>query len=143
MRIQVLGWRKQGVVSMKPRESMVRLKMFQVRGKRREIAQLEMMIAEFERMVLELEAQIVHEECKSGNSDVHHFAYSALARAARQRRDNLINSIRDLQLQKTNAEIALHEVTTELQRAQLLEARENGGVAGEKDIFMQSRSMTG
>ncbi|WP_019221388.1 hypothetical protein [Bartonella senegalensis] len=128
---------------MKPRKSIVRLKMFQVRGKRREIAQLEMMIAEFEQMVSELEAQILHEERKSGNSDVYHFAYSALARAARQRRDNLINSIRDLQLQKTNAEIALHEVTTELQRAQLLEARENGGVADENSVVMHSHSMTG
>ncbi|CAF26422.1 hypothetical protein [Bartonella quintana] len=128
---------------MKPRESMVRLKMFQVRGKRREIAQLEMMIVEFERMVLELEAQIIHEERKSGNNDIHHFAYSSFARAARQRRDNLINSIRDLQLQKTNAEIALHEVTTELQRAQLLEVRENGAVAGDDSIMIQSNSMTG
>lgn len=138
-----MSWRNQGVVSMKPRESMVRLKMFQVRGKRREIAQLEMMIVEFERMVLELEAQIIHEERKSGNNDIHHFAYSSFARAARQRRDNLINSIRDLQLQKTNAEIALHEVTTELQRAQLLEVRENGAVAGDDSIMIQSNSMTG
>ncbi|EJF86244.1 hypothetical protein [Candidatus Bartonella washoeensis] len=128
---------------MKPRESLVRLKMFQVRGKRREIAQLEMMIAEFERMVLELEAQIMNEERKSGNSDVHHFAYSAFARAARQRRDNLINSIRDLQLQKINAEVALHEIDTELQRAQLLEARENGAVACDDSILIQSKSMTG
>ncbi|WP_019222332.1 hypothetical protein [Bartonella rattaustraliani] len=127
---------------MKPRDSMVRLKMFQVRGRRREIAQLEMMIAEFERMVLELEAQIVYEESKSGNNDVHHFAYSALARAARQRRDNLTNSIRELQLQKTNAEIALHEADTELQRAQLLEAREKKAVVDDEGVLNQSKSMT-
>ncbi|MBB5073244.1 multidrug resistance efflux pump [Bartonella callosciuri] len=128
---------------MKSRASMVRLKIFQVRGRRREIAQLEMMIAEFERMVLELEAQIIHEERKSGNNDVHHFAYSAFARAARQRRDNLVNSIRDLQLQKTNAEIALHEANTELQRAQLLEAREKKATADDEGILIQSKSMTG
>lgn len=127
---------------MKPRENMVRLKMFQVCGRRREIAQLDMMIVEFERMVLELEAQIVHEERKSGNSDVHHFAYSAFARAARQRRDNLITSIRDLQLQKTNAEIALHEVNIELQRAQLFEAREKKAVVADESILNQSKSMT-
>ncbi|AGF76134.1 hypothetical protein [Bartonella vinsonii] len=126
---------------MKPRESMVRLRMFQVRGKRREIAQLKMMIAEFERMVLELEAQIINEERKSGNNDVNHFAYSALARAARQRRDNLINSIRDLQIQKTNAEITLHEINTELQYAQLLEAREKKIIVDDNSIH--SHSMTG
>ncbi|WP_455480434.1 flagellar export protein FliJ [Bartonella sp. B12(2025)] len=128
---------------MKPRESMVRLRMFQMRGKRREIAQLEMMIAEFERMVLELETQIVNEERKSGNNDVNHFAYSAFARAARQRRDNLMNSIRDLQLQKTNAEIALHEVNTELQRAQIYEAREKKAAVDDDCILIQSNSMTG
>ncbi|WP_455481673.1 flagellar export protein FliJ [Bartonella sp. B35(2025)] len=128
---------------MKSREGIVRLKMFQVRGKRREIAQLEMMIVEFEKMVLELEAQITSEERKSGNSDIHHFAYSAFARAARQRRDNLINSIRDLQLQKTNAEIALHEISTELQREQLLDARENGTTVGDDHILIQSNSMVG
>ncbi len=141
--MRILGWRNQGVESMKPRESMVQLRMFQMRGKHREIAQLEMMIAEFEQMVLELEAQIINEERKSGNNDVHHFAYSAFARAARQRRDNLINSIRDLQLQKTNAEIALHEVKTELQRAQLLETREKKAKVDDDCILIQSNSMTG
>lgn len=128
---------------MKPRESIVRLRMFQMRGKRREIAQLEMMIAEFERMVLELEAQIINEERKTGNNDVHHFAYSAFARAARQRRDNLINSIRDLQLQKTNAEMTLHEISGELQRAQLLEAREKKAFTDDEDVLSLSHSMTG
>ncbi|WP_455476517.1 flagellar export protein FliJ [Bartonella sp. B17] len=128
---------------MKSRESMVRLKMFQAREKRREIAQLEMMITEFERMVLELEAQITSEERKSGNSDIHHFAYSAFARAARQRRDNLINSIRDLQLRKTNAEIALYEIDTELQRAQLLDVREGTTAVDDNSTLIQSNSMTG
>ncbi len=141
--MRMFYWRNQGVVSMKQRKNMVRLKMFQVRGKRREIAQLEMMITEFERMVLELEAQIINEERKSGNSDIHHFAYSAFARAMRQRRDNLANSIRDLQLQKTNAEIALREVDAELQRIQILEARENETVVNDGHIMIHSSSMTG
>ncbi|WP_336276484.1 flagellar export protein FliJ [Bartonella sp. CB178] len=128
---------------MKSRESMTRLKLFQVRGKRREIAQLGMMITEFERMVSELNEQIASEEHKSGNSDVHHFAYPAFARAARQRRDNLVNSIRDLQLQKINAEIALDEVDTELRRAQLFEVRESTEVADDDSTFRQPNSMTG
>ncbi|MBA9083187.1 MULTISPECIES: flagellar export protein FliJ [Bartonella] len=116
---------------MKPQQNMVRLKMFQAREKRREIAQLEIMIKEFEQMVLELEAQIASEERKSGNDNIHHFAYSTVARAARKRHDNLTDSIRDLQLQKTNAEITLHEVETELQRMQVLEVRENKRAVGE------------
>ncbi|WP_455473837.1 flagellar export protein FliJ [Bartonella sp. B30(2025)] len=127
---------------MKSRKSLVQLKTFQVREKRREIAQLEMMITEFERMVLELDEQITNEERKSGNSDIHHFAYSAFARAARQRRDNLINSIRDLQLRKTDAEIALHEIDTELQNAQPLKVRKCAVAADDENVLIQSRSMT-
>ncbi|AQX31056.1 flagellar export protein FliJ [Bartonella schoenbuchensis] len=116
---------------MKPQQNMVKLKTFQVREKRREIAQLEIMIKEFEQMVLELEAQIASEERKSGNDDINHFAYSTVARAARKRHDNLTDSIRDLQLQKANAEITLHEVETELQRMQVLEVRESERAVGE------------
>ncbi|AQX20093.1 flagellar export protein FliJ [Bartonella sp. WD16.2] len=116
---------------MKSQQSMVRLKMFQVREKRREIAQLEIMIKEFEQMTLELEAQIASEERKSGNNDIHHFAYSTVACAARKRHDNLTDSIRNLQLQKANAEIILHEIETELRRIQILEMRENKKAVGE------------
>ena len=72
---------------MKSRESLVRLKEFQVNEKRRQLAQLDVMIAEFERMANELEVQIAAEEKKAGISDVNHFAYPTFAKAARQRRD--------------------------------------------------------
>ncbi|WP_336279458.1 flagellar export protein FliJ [Bartonella sp. CB175] len=128
---------------MKSRESMLKLKMFQERGKRREIAQLDMMIAEFERIVSDLEAQISSEERKSGNSDIHHFAYSAFARAARQRRDNLVDSIHDLQIQKKNAEATLREISTELQRVQILDVKENMSGIDDDHILIQPNSMTG
>ncbi|WP_078680601.1 flagellar export protein FliJ [Bartonella sp. AR 15-3] len=128
---------------MKSRQNMVQLKMFQVREKRREIAQLEMMITEFERIVLELEEQIVSEERRSGNNDIHHFAYSAFARAARQRRDNLTDSIRDLKLQKTNAKITLKEIDTELQRAQMLEKNGDRPVTDDQHTFSELHSMVG
>ncbi|OPB32098.1 hypothetical protein BAR153v2_010630 [Bartonella sp. AR 15-3] len=130
-------------LGMKSRQNMVQLKMFQVREKRREIAQLEMMITEFERIVLELEEQIVSEERRSGNNDIHHFAYSAFARAARQRRDNLTDSIRDLKLQKTNAKITLKEIDTELQRAQMLEKNGDRPVTDDQHTFSELHSMVG
>ena len=43
---------------MKSRESLVRLKEFQVKDKRRQLAQLQLMMSEFERMSKELESQI-------------------------------------------------------------------------------------
>lgn len=109
---------------MKPRESLVRLKLFQVKEKRRQLGQLDLMIGEFERMAGELDAQIVFEEKKAGIVDINHFAYPTFAKAARQRRDNLLESIRDLVSQKETAEAELSVAETELAKAEALEGRD-------------------
>lgn len=109
---------------MKSRENLVRLKQFQVTEKRRQLAQLEMMIAEFERKATELDLQIAAEEKKAGIEDINHFAYPTFAKAARQRRDNLLNSQGDLVAQKKAAESALAEAEAELGKAELLENRD-------------------
>lgn len=128
---------------MKPRESVVRIKLFQVREKQRQISQLTLMAGEFERMVNELELQVASEEKKTGITDTNHFAYSTFARAARQRRDNLLTSIHDLQLQKAAAEIELEETEAELARAKALEERDGNSINQEDIVFIQSRSIIG
>ncbi|CAN7512678.1 flagellar export protein FliJ [Rhizobium sp. LjRoot30] len=109
---------------MKSRESLVRLKEFQVNEKRRQLQQLQLMMSEFERMSKELENQIVLEEKKSGISDPNHFAYPTFAKAARQRADNLQVSIRELKTQQEAAEAVLEEVQAEYSRAAALEERD-------------------
>ena len=110
---------------MKSRESLVRLKEFQVKEKRRQLSQLQMMMSEFERMSKELESQIAIEEKKSGISDPNHFAYPTFAKAARQRADNLIVSIRELKVQQDAAELSLEEAEAEFAKAAALEERDN------------------
>lgn len=109
---------------MKSRESLVRLKEFQVKEKRRQLSQLQSMMAEFERMAKELENQISFEEKKSGITDPTHFAYPTFAKAARQRADNLQESIRELKVQQDAAELALEEVQAEYEKAAALEERD-------------------
>src|SRR5690606_27733051 len=104
---------------MKSRESLVRLKQFQVNEKRRQLTQLDAMIAEFDRMAGELELQIVAEEKKAGITDINHFAYPTFAKAARQRRDNLRDSQSDLAKQRSTAETLLAEAEAELAKAEL------------------------
>ena len=60
---------------MKSRDTLIRLKRFQVDEKRRRVAQIEMMIAEFDRMAADLDREIAAEEQKAGISDPNHFAY--------------------------------------------------------------------
>jgi flagellar export protein FliJ len=109
---------------MKPRESLVRLKRFQLDEKRRRVAQIETMIAEFMRVATDLEREIASEEKRTGITDQNHFAYPTYAKAAAQRRDNLLRSAEELQGQLNDAKAEMEEATADLAKAELLEDRE-------------------
>ncbi|MCW5697794.1 MAG: flagellar export protein FliJ [Bauldia sp.] len=109
---------------MKSRESVVRLKQFQVEDKRRQVTQIETMIAEFDRMSNELAAQVTAEHDRTGISDPSHFAYSTFAKAASQRRDNLMASADELRAQLDVARAALAEAEEELGKFAALLERE-------------------
>lgn len=116
---------------MKSRESVLRLKRFQVQEKARQVAQIDTMIAQFQSMAGDLDSQIAYEEKKSGIDDVDHFAYPTFAKAARLRRENLVNSIDDLREQQGAAKAALAEVQEELDKAEKLEERDGKTVEAE------------
>src|SRR5829696_7510558 len=109
---------------MKSRDTLLRLKRFQVDERRRRVAQIEMMIAEFERMAADLGREIAAEEHKAGISDPTHFAYPTYARAASQRRDNLRESAQNLHRQLDDAKAELGEAFEELKKAESLDDRE-------------------
>src|SRR5256885_14670661 len=75
--------------SMKSRETLIRLKKFQVDEKRRRVTQIEGMIADFQRMSVDLEREIQTEQERAGINDPSHFAYPTYAKAAIQRRGQL------------------------------------------------------
>ncbi|WP_436638868.1 flagellar export protein FliJ [Microbaculum sp. FT89] len=108
---------------MKSRDSLIRLKRFQVDDKRRQVTQIETMIADFERMADELDRQIVEEEQRVGVTDITHFAYPTFAKAAMQRRDNLKGSVDGLKEQLASAQGQLAEAFEELKKVEMLEER--------------------
>jgi len=109
---------------MKTRDSLIRLKRFQVDDKRRQLAQIESMIAEFNRMADELDDQIKSEQERVGITDVSHFAYPTFAKAAATRRDNLRNSASELDEQLQRAQDELSEAIEELKKFEQLEERD-------------------
>jgi|SRR5204862_2767708 len=109
---------------MKSRETLVRLKKFQVDEKRRKVAQIESMIGEFERMAADLDREIAAEEERSGMHDPAHFAYPTYAKAAINRRDNLRRSAQELRLQLEDAKAALGDAFEELKKLELLDERD-------------------
>lgn len=110
---------------MKSRETLIRLKRFQVDEKRRQVAQLEAMIAEFERISIDLEREISTEQQRAGITDPGHFAYPTYAKAAIQRRDNLARSSSDLKVQLEDARASLAEAFEELKKAEILDQRDH------------------
>lgn len=109
---------------MKSRETLLRLKRFQVDEKRRQVTQLETMIAEFERMASELDTQIQSEQNRAGIHDITHFAYPTFAKAALTRRENLLNSVDDLKEKLGVARAALAEAFEDMKKIELLDERD-------------------
>ena len=109
---------------MKSRETLIRLKKFQVDEKRRRVAQIEGMIAEFDRMSGDLEREIKTEQDRAGIHDPAHFAYPTYAKAAITRRENLKRSADELRVQLDDAKLAQGEAADELKKVELLEERD-------------------
>lgn len=109
---------------MKSRDTLIRLKRFQVDEKRRQVMQIETMISEFERMASDLDREIQHEQDKAGIHDIAHFAYPTYARAAMTRRDNLKRSADELVGQLTDAQDSLAEAFEELKKVEQLDERD-------------------
>ena len=109
---------------MKPRESLVRLKAFQVKQLNQQREQIASSVDQFVRMIGDLDLQIEAEEKRAGIDDPTHFAYPMPAKAARTRRENLEASTKNLKVQLDAANIALEEAEAELAKAEAKERRD-------------------
>ena len=109
---------------MKSRETLIRLKRFQVDERRRQVVQIESMIADFERISAELDREILTEQERAGIDDPAHFAYPTYAKAAMTRRDNLRRSADELRGQLDDARAQLAEAFDELKKVEILEERD-------------------
>src|SRR3974390_1707598 len=109
---------------MKSRETLVRLKKFQLDEKRRKVAQIETMIAEFDRVAGGLQREIRIEQDRAGIHDPGHFAYPTYAKAAIARRENLKRSVDELRVQLDDATSALGEAFDGLKKVEFLDERD-------------------
>ena len=111
---------------MRSRDTLIRLQQFKVEEKQRDVQDIESMIADFARKENDLLQMISHEEERSGISDPEHFSYPTTAKASRGRRDNLLKSIEELQVQMAVAVEALVEEQSELRKLELLVEKDVG-----------------
>ena len=123
---------------MKSRETLIRLKKFQVDEKRRRVAQIEAMIAEFQRMSIDLEREIQTEQERAGINDPTHFAYPTYAKAAIQRRENLNRSTDELRGQLEEARGHLADAFEDLKKVEMLDERDQARERAEENAREQA-----
>ena len=123
---------------MKSRETLIRLKKFQVDEKRRKVAQIEAMIAEFDRIAAELDREIKLEQDRAGIHDPAHFAYPTYAKAAIARRGNLKRSADELKGQLDDAKAMLGEAFEELKKVEMLDERDHAREKAEENAREQA-----
>jgi len=123
---------------MKSRETLIRLKKFQVDEKRRKVAQIEAMIAEFDRIATDLDREIKTEQDRAGIHDPAHFAYPTYAKAAIARRENLRRSADELKVQVDDAKASLGEAFEELKKVEMLDERDHAREKAEQNAREQS-----
>ena len=117
---------------MKSRETLIRLKKFQVDEKRRKVTQIETMMAEFDRIASELDQD------RAGIHDPAHFAYPTYAKAAMGRRENLKRSSDDLKAQLDDAKAMLGEAFEELKKVEMLDQRDHDREKAEENAREQT-----
>ena len=109
---------------MKSRETLIRLRKFDVDEKRQKVASIEAMIDDFKAMADDLDRQIEAEQKRAGVDDINHYAYPPFAKAAVQRRDNLMISITDLEMKREAAQEELQDAMKALKNIEILEERD-------------------
>lgn len=109
---------------MKSRETLIRLRKFDVDEKRQKVASIEAMIDDFKAMADDLDRQIEAEQKRAGVDDINHYAYPPFAKAAVQRRDNLMISITDLEMKLEAAQEELQDAMKALKNIEILEERD-------------------
>ena len=109
---------------MKSRETLIRLRKFDVDEKRQKVAAIVAMINDFKDMADDLDNQVKSEQQRAGVDDVNHYAYPTFAKAAVQRRDNLMISIADLEAKMEAANEELQDAMKALKNVEILEERD-------------------
>lgn len=109
--------------TMRSNDTLLKLQRFEANEKQLKVRDIEMMIADFRQLADDLMHQIQIEEENSRIKDVNHFSYPPFAKAARQRRKNLFESIEALEGKLEDARGELTEAHEELRKAEMVHER--------------------
>jgi flagellar export protein FliJ len=118
---------------MKTYDSLIRLRKFEVDEHRQRVAEIEAMIDDFRRMAEDLDRQVQMEQQRAGISDTNDCHYPLWAKDAINRRERLMNSVKDLEDQLGRARDDLAVSFEELKKVEKVGERENARVREKRE----------
>ena len=89
---------------MKRTNTLIRLRRFRVDEMKRRLATLDGMKTDAERKLADLEDSVTRERQRAGDSDIGRLAFPSFLRSIETRRENLRDTLKDLERERTQAQ---------------------------------------
>jgi flagellar export protein FliJ len=100
-------------------DTLLRLKRFRVDEMKRRIAAIEAMRNDLERKLSDLDDNVAREKQRAGDSDIGRLAFPSFLRSIDARRENLRNTLREIEREQASAQIDLGSAFEDLKGLEL------------------------
>jgi flagellar export protein FliJ len=95
-------------------DTLLRLKRFRVDEMKRRIAAIDAMRADLERKLADLDDNVTREKQRAGDSDIGRLAFPSFLRSIEARRENLRNTLKEIEREYASAQIDLNNAFQDL-----------------------------
>jgi flagellar FliJ protein len=95
-------------------DTLLRLKRFRVDEMKRRISAIDTMRANLERKLADLDEDVAREKQRAGDSDIGRLAFQSFLRSIDSRRENLRNTLKEIEREYTSAQLDLNNAFQDL-----------------------------
>jgi len=95
-------------------DTLLRLKRFRVDEMKRRIAAIDAMRTDLERKLTDLDENVAREKQRAGDSDIGRLAFPSFLRSIDARRENLRNTLKEIEREHASAQADLHNAFQDL-----------------------------
>ena len=95
-------------------DTLLRLKRFRVDEMKRRIAAIDAMRTDLERKLADLDDNVAREKQRAGDSDIGRLAFPSFLRSIDARRENLRNTLKEIEREHASAQADLHNAFQDL-----------------------------
>jgi flagellar FliJ protein len=106
-------------------DTLLRLKRFRVDEMKRRMASIEAMKADLERKLSDLDDNVAREKLRAGDSDIGRLAFPSFLRSIEARRENLRNTLKEIEREHTAAQTDLSNAFQDLKSLEVATEQQN------------------